>query len=67
MDDGLTAMGEVGRGISLQALDPWLKQLPGLRLQGISLACLPESWHRARFGGAIRRLIRPLCGLPPRP
>jgi muconate cycloisomerase len=52
--DGVTLLGEVGRGPSLEELEPWLRQLPGLPLSGITLNSLPESWRGlSMYGGAI--------------
>jgi muconate cycloisomerase len=48
IDDGLTALGEVSRGLTLKEIEPWLKQLPGLALNGTSLSFLPSNW-RAGF------------------
>jgi muconate cycloisomerase len=55
MDDGLTGLGEVGRGVSLADIEPWLRQLPGLELRGLSPAFLGDNWRSTgMFGGAIQ-------------
>ncbi len=65
MSDGLTALGEVGRGVSLAQIEPWLKQLPGIHLAGTSLAVLPESWRGAPlFGGLLESSPPPLYSSP---
>jgi len=54
MDDGLIGLGEVGRGVALRDLDPWLQQLPGLELRGFGAAVLPDAWRPASlWGGAV--------------
>ena len=51
--DGLIALGEVGRGPSLAELDPWLRELPGTELAGITPR-LPERWAgQGMYGGAL--------------
>src|SRR6266540_1205839 len=44
-DDGVVGLGEVGRGNSLQDIDPWLKELPGLSFAGFNLSGLPPAWR----------------------
>lgn len=57
MDDGLTALGEVGRGHHLADLEPWLRELPGLEVRGLSHAVLPEHWRGAGvFAGAVEEI-----------
>jgi muconate cycloisomerase len=53
MDDGLNGLGEVERGHSLASLEPWLRQLPGLTLQGWSLQPLPVEWRGAMRWGLL--------------
>ena len=50
MEDGLTGLGEVGRGVPLQTLEPWLRQLPGLSLRPYSADGLPEDRAHAQAG-----------------
>ena len=45
MGDGITALGEVGRGNTIKDIEPWLRQLPGMALNGMSLGFLPASWR----------------------
>ena len=44
-DDGVTGLGEVGRGNSLKQLEPWIARLPGLAFSGPNLADLPADWR----------------------
>ncbi|RIK34702.1 MAG: hypothetical protein DCC55_32630 [Chloroflexi bacterium] len=53
MNDGIAALGEVERGHSLAALEPWLRQLPSLTLQGWSLQPLPAEWRGAMRWGLL--------------
>ncbi|MGV3724013.1 MAG: mandelate racemase/muconate lactonizing enzyme family protein [Actinomycetota bacterium] len=54
MEDGLTGLGEVNRGVSLADLDPWLKQLPGTEVTGLSPR-LPQGWAGlSLYDGAIQ-------------
>ena len=55
MDDGITALGEVERGNSLQAIEPWLHQLPGVALRGWSLQPLPANWRGAMRWGLLEK------------
>ncbi len=55
--DGITGLGEVGRGTFLKEIDPWLRQLPGLELRGFNPSCLPASWRApSLYGGAIEEV-----------
>ena len=57
MEDGVTGLGEVGRGVSLQQLDPWLRQLPGVELRGLTPTSLPPGWRsEGIYGGAIEEV-----------
>jgi muconate cycloisomerase len=50
-------LGEVGRGPGLSELEPWLREIPGLPLQGISLSTLPERWRGlSMYGGALEEV-----------
>src|SRR4051812_49373179 len=51
MADGLTGLGETGRGVPLSSLEPWLKQLPGRSLRPFSAAGLPEGWQGVSMYG----------------
>lgn len=64
--DGVTGLGEIGRGVTLAAVDDWLKELPGARLSGLSPRGLPVRWRgEGTFGGAIEdRLPAPLAASP---
>jgi muconate cycloisomerase len=55
MDDGVTALGEVERGNTLAAIEPWLRQLPGLPLQGWSLQTLPDDWRAPTRWGLLEK------------
>jgi len=51
---GISVLGEVGRGPSLADLDPWIREIPGLPLAGITLSHLPERWRGlSMYGGAL--------------
>jgi len=65
-DDGLVALGEVGRGTALKELDPWLRQLPGLAVNGPSLGCLPPAW-RAGFKWGLLESHPPALWQSPSP
>ncbi|MFN3648552.1 MAG: mandelate racemase/muconate lactonizing enzyme family protein [Armatimonadota bacterium] len=68
IDDGIVALGEVGRGHTLQELHPWLEQLPGLELRGLNLGTLPEGWRgTSLWGGAIQEAHRPPLWSSPTP
>jgi muconate cycloisomerase len=57
--DGLTILGEVHRGPSLAELDPWLKELPGTSLSGVT-PDLPERWKpQGIYGGALAEVHPP--------
>ena len=64
--DGVTGLGEIGRGVALADVDGWLKELPGVALSGLSPRGLPAHWHsKGTFGGAIEdRLPPPLAASP---
>jgi muconate cycloisomerase len=65
-DDGITGLGEVGRGVSLKEIEPWLRQLPGMVVRGLSAAVLPDNWQAlGMFGGAIDEIHpQPLWSSP---
>ncbi|MCC6446837.1 MAG: hypothetical protein IT210_25720 [Armatimonadetes bacterium] len=68
VSDGITALGEVGRGVTLASLDGWLAQLPGLSLTGPSLRFLPAAWRGpALWGGAIIQAHPPAFWASPSP
>ncbi len=55
--DGLTGLGETGRGASLADLAPWLSGLPGLATRGWSPTVLPQSWRGlSMHSGAIEEV-----------
>jgi muconate cycloisomerase len=59
LSDGGAGLGEVDRGVSLAALEPWLKQLPGMAVRGLS-PDLPEAWRAlSLYGGAIQEAHPP--------
>ncbi|CAN5660805.1 mandelate racemase/muconate lactonizing enzyme family protein [soil metagenome] len=64
MDDGLIGLGEVGRGVSLKEIEFWLQQLPGLVLNGWSLACLPQAWRGDTRWGLLEKTPPPLWSSP---
>ncbi|MBI4027581.1 MAG: hypothetical protein HY360_21520 [Verrucomicrobia bacterium] len=64
-DDGLTGFGEVGRGVSLDQIRPWLEQLPGVEIQGWSFASLPASWRGSTLHGLLARHPPALWHLTP--
>ena len=66
LDDGLSALGEVGRGTTLKDVEPWLRQLPGLALSGPSLGCLPAAW-RAGFKWGLLESHPPALWQSPSP
>src|ERR1051325_3420645 len=53
MSDGIRALGEVGRGHSLQSIEPWLKQLIHVGFSGPSLALLPSTFRGRSFAGLL--------------
>jgi muconate cycloisomerase len=55
MSDGIVALGETERGHRLADLEPWLRQLPGLPLQGWSLQALPDNWRGAMRWGLLEQ------------
>ena len=60
LDDGIVALGETGRGPTLADLEPWLRQLPGLSVSGLTPRFLPESWHgRGQWGGILAEVQPP--------
>lgn len=59
LDDGIRALGEVGRGVSLESIDPWLRQLPGLELRGVSPRFLPDGWRACGFYGGVLEEAHP--------
>jgi muconate cycloisomerase len=50
-DDGLTSVGECGRGHSLAACESSLKRLPGIILRALSMDVLPPEWRMQPLGG----------------
>ena len=65
-DDGLTGLGEAGRGITLAELAPDLKRLVGMELAGATLRDLPDDWRDRPYPGLIDRHPR-RSWPPPRP
>ena len=59
MSDGITALGEVGRGPSLKELDPLLREVPGLELRGLGLDRLPEAWRAGGLYGGVLEDVHP--------
>ncbi len=59
LSDGLTALGEVGRGVSLAELEPGLRQIPGLELRGPSLQAAPEEFRGGGLYGGILEDVHP--------
>jgi muconate cycloisomerase len=55
MSDGTVALGETERGQSLAALEPWLRQLPGVPVQGWSLQSLPDNWRGPTRWGLMEK------------
>jgi len=53
LSDGITALGEVGRGTSLKMLVPWLEQLVGLQLRGLDLGVLPANFRNGWLHGLL--------------
>lgn len=53
LSDGIVALGEVGRGPTIAELKPWLEQLVGLRLRGLDLGVLPESFRSGYRWGLL--------------
>ncbi len=52
--DGGKGLGEVGRGVTLAELRPWLESLVGWRPRGWSPNGLPAAWRGvSRYGGAL--------------
>ena len=45
LSDGITALGEVGRGNTINSIAPWLQQLIGLELRSLDLGVLPGSFR----------------------
>jgi len=58
--EGLTGLGETTRGVSLDQIKSWLRQLPGLEVSGWSLASLPAHWRGATLWGLYERHAPPL-------
>lgn len=56
LSDGIVALGEVCRGVSLQSLRPWLELLPGVELSGMSLNVLPAEFRAGTQWHLIERL-----------
>lgn len=54
--DGISALGEVGRGVGLAQLRPWLELLPGVELSGISPNCWPEPFRAGTQAHLIERV-----------
>lgn len=54
--DGITGLGEVGRGSTLAQIESTLRQLVGLQLTGPSLGALPVNWHAFNPWGLTERL-----------
>lgn len=66
--DGITGLGEVGRGTALQELDSWLRDLPGASVTGCRLDGLPERWKpQGRWGGVIEEEHSPAPWSSPSP
>jgi muconate cycloisomerase len=53
LSDGITALGEIGRGNTLASLAPWLQQLPGLALRSLDLGVLPDSFRKGYQWGLL--------------
>ncbi len=53
ISDGITALGEVGRGQTIKSLEPWLRQLPGVQLRGPTLGVLPGAWRTGYKWGLL--------------
>ena len=68
MSDGIVALGEVGRGLSLSSLDPWLSEMVGLEFSGRAIVNLPERWQPISFhGGALEEAHPPAKFSSPSP
>jgi muconate cycloisomerase len=61
--DGITGLGEVVRGVSLNSIESALKQLPGLEMHGLSPACVPDSWKPGTLWGLQQRYPVPVYSL----
>jgi muconate cycloisomerase len=55
LSDGTVALGETERGHTIAALEPWLRQLPGLPVQGWSLQPLPAGWRGPTRWGLLEK------------
>jgi muconate cycloisomerase len=53
MSDGLAGLGEIGRGVTLAQIEPWLKQLIGREVRGRRLAEYPEGWKADTWAGLM--------------
>lgn len=68
MDDGLTGLGEIGRGVTLQQLDSWLAELPGVGVRGLVPVGLPERWQPlSLYGGVLEERHPPGAWASPSP
>ncbi len=53
LSDGITALGEVGRGNTINSIAPWLQQLIGLELRSLDLGVLPGSFRKGYQYGLL--------------
>jgi L-alanine-DL-glutamate epimerase-like enolase superfamily enzyme len=54
MDDGITALGEVGRGVSLKMLEESLGRAVGMEFSGISTAGAPAGLRSGAMWGLVQ-------------
>ncbi|MEI6432465.1 MAG: hypothetical protein WCP07_09820, partial [bacterium] len=66
--DGITAWGEANRSQTIASLEPWLRQMPGLKPVGGSLRGMPDAWRgEGVYGVSMEERFPPSLYASPSP